>query len=1080
MSYYYMYLFCISLLDNNKAMDPELRDLLRATATQPVGDAHTHITLYGPQARWAVRSHNLTAFWAGYCELIDRKMRGRDGIPAVPTANICLAERPQDIMPQVAKLTFRFHAEDNEEQWEPYDDHFLHWLCHTYQLVLSEYFRITTDTQMELIATVCESQDHWFEENPEGQRFMVMEVRIQFPYARVDASMQSRIIRPRVIQLLRNNNILAKMQRQPIGDWEQIITVAAVNEPLSLYGSSEVEERTKLSLTHIWSTINRNMLDGDEVPEEITLVDAFMPQNHTHVQQQSVDMTIFDDKPLSFAIPLFLSTGYWPTVLLPKEEIQDGGRFTTQLRMANSQNESQRVFGDPRARREEIDNTDVELNERMMSFLRPDRFVKESFWLDAGRASYTSNEGSENGLLSWIRHTERAVNGLGNPPAFMLAAQTIPETCRNLYFTFANTPITVKTLAWYAREDSPERYATWHRDWCMSSMEQALSGLNTDVAIALYRVYWLDFTYCAIGKGRWFQFRNHRWNESNQAISLRKAISSDFMKRFEAARMILSRQLHESEDSGLKENGEMTMKKITALIAKLKTTGYKSSLVTEASEQFNNDRFVSLLDTAAEILGIVNGVLEVAGDHVLYRKGKPEDYISMSTSTPYHENLTWNHPLVKECMTWFSQVFTDKSLLHHFLKFAASCLKGRNSDKIFPIMTGEGDNSKSMIVKAFEAVFGMYCIKFDISNVTSKNNNNSSGPSPQLARAKGARLAFMDEPEDDVPMNKGVIKKWIGGDSFFARMLQDNGGDVQVLFKLVLTCNKVPIIPNADRAIKNRTRLFPCMSAWVDNPPEDEAEQYRQRKFKKNPFFERRIPILAPAFLWIMTQYYPYYSAEGLKDPQVVTDHTEAYWRDNDVYAQFAADTIVEVFVKDTNERDANARATLSEIYARFKDWFRDAFPGNKVPERGIVRSELQGRWGAMRGNAWYGIRVIDDAAGGDMNSALGGRKAMSAPGTAPVITERKQAVAVQPKVELVVNKPATPNKLDIPLKPATPNKPDVPLNPDKPASPSMFKKIIEIARPPSPNSPNISNLALKLQIGTDTSKHIDLTTVSI
>ena len=32
-----MYLFCTSLLDNNKAMDPELRDLLRAVATQPVG-----------------------------------------------------------------------------------------------------------------------------------------------------------------------------------------------------------------------------------------------------------------------------------------------------------------------------------------------------------------------------------------------------------------------------------------------------------------------------------------------------------------------------------------------------------------------------------------------------------------------------------------------------------------------------------------------------------------------------------------------------------------------------------------------------------------------------------------------------------------------------------------------------------------------------------------------------------------------------------------------------------------------------------------------------------------------------------
>ena len=1038
-------------------MEPELRDLLRAVAIERVNDTHTHNTWYGPQARWTIPPQNQAAFWTGYCDLVEQKLQGRDGLAPIPNANLCLAEKPQDIMPQVAKLTFRFHddTQDTDEHWEPYDDHFLQWLAHTYQVVLSEFFRVTSETQMELMAVICESSDHWYEENTDGQRFMVMEVRIQFPYAHIDASMQSRIIRPRVIQLLRNNNILAKMQRQPIGDWEQIIAATAANEPLTLLGSSEVIGRPKLVLTHIWTTINRDMLEDNDPPEEFLLEDAFMPQNHTHVQQQSMDVNMLTTKTKQYWLPMFLSTGYWPAVLMPRDEVQDGGRFTTQLRLMNTQSEAPRVFGDTRGRRDETDNTDVELAERMIALLRPERFTREAFWLDIGRALYTANDGGDNGLLSWIRHTERTIASTGTVPAYMLVAQTVPETCRNLYFTFANTPITVKTLAWYAREDTPDRYATWHRDWCMASMEQALSALDTDVAIALYRVYWLDFMFCAIGKGKWFQFRNNRWNETNQGIELRKVISKDFMKRFEAARMILTRQMHDTQDSALKENGEITIKKITSLICKLKSTGYKSSLVIEAREHFNNDRFVTLLDTSAEILGIINGVLEVAGDHVLYRKAKPEDYISMCTNTPYHENYTWKHPLVMECMTWFSQVFTDKSLLHHFLKFAASTIKGRNSDKIFPIMTGDGDNSKSMIVKLFEAVYGMYCIKFDISNVTSKNGN-SSGPSPQLARAKGARLAFMDEPEDDIPMNKGVIKKWIGGDSFFARMLQDNGGDIQVHFKLILTCNKVPIIPNADRAIKNRTRLFPFMSTWVDDAPQDEAEQYKQRRFKKNPFFERRIPILAPAFLWIMTQYYPYYSAEGLRDPQAVIDHTEAYWRDNDVYAQFAADMIREVYVEGTNERDANARATLSEIYSRFKEWFRDAFPGNKVPERGIVRSELQGRWGHMRGNAWHGIRVVDDAAGGDMTSALGGRKATVAPtvtlpGATAGTTERKQAVA--PKIELINatnNKPVSPKKIiEIP----------------KPASPSI--KMIPITR----NSTTKSQLL---------NPSIDLTTVSI
>lgn len=1018
-------------------MEPELRDLLRAVATDPIGDSHTHVSLYGPHARWTVRPHNQTEFWTRYCDLVDRKINGRDEVLAEPFANMCLAERTQEVMPQIAKLTFRFHADTTDEDtWEPYDDEFLQRLCHTYQSVLAEYFRITTDTQMELVVAVLESSTHWYEEDREnGQRFMVMEVRLQFPYGRIDAGMQSRLVRPRVIQLLRNNNVLAKMQRQPVGDWEQIIAANTVNEPVVMYGSSEVQGRPKLGLTHIWPYITREMLDDNIQPEELLLEDSFVPQNHVHVQQQTVRADIFDDEhELQYWMPLFLSVGYWPTVLLPRQEVNDGGRFTTQLRLLNTQTDQQRVFGVGQRQREEVDESDMELAERMIPMINPQRFLREAFWLDIGKALYVSDEGGDNGLLSWTRHTERALTGVANLPDFVRAAMppgvtkhtqeqlsaTVAELCRNFYYTFANSSITKGTLAWYAREDSPDRYANWHRDWCMSSFELALSGLHTDVAIALHRVYWLDFVYCPVGKGKWFQFRNHRWYEVNQGIELRKAISRDFMKRFEATRMVLSRQIHDSTDDAFKSNGEITMKKLTTLIGKLKTVAFKSCIMTEACEHFSNDRFISLLDTNAELTGVTNGILEVSNQHILFRHAKPEDYISMCTNIPYHTTYSWQHPLVVECMKWFGQVFTDKPLLHHFLKFAASCLKGRNSDKIFPIFTGEGDNSKSMIVKLFEATFNSYCIKFDISNVTGRNMN-ASGPTPQLARAKATRIAFMDEPEDDVPMHKGIIKKWVGGDSFFGRLLQDNGGDIQVTFKLVLTCNKVPIIPNADKAIKNRTRLFPYLSTWIDTPPEDEAEQYRQRRFKKNPFFERRIPILAPAFLWIMSQYYPYYATEGLTDPAIVTETTEAYWRDNDVYAQFAADTIQEVYTP-AGDRDAGARATLSEIYAEFKVWFRDAFPGNKVPERSVVRSELTSRWGRMHGNAWHGILVMRDDGPPDLTAALGGRKKTgatggtqgrtlpNAPGMKPTIIA--ETANIKPQMELVVKpamKPPTP-----------------------------------------------------------------------
>lgn len=958
-------------------MDPALRELLRNVSVNANDSSLTHVSLYGPSAKWSVPSHNLTNFWKGYCDLVNLKMTGAE---AESNSKLCLAEKTEKEMPVMAKLTFKFHQDPSiDDSWEPFDDYLLQWICYYYQMVIEENFSLKYESKMELYVVVLETVSPWYEEDSDGQKNIVFEVKLQFPYAKINGGIQSRIIRPKVIQLLRNNNVMSKLQKHPIGDWDQIISQNFINEPIVMFGSSEFPDKPKLEVTHIWPSISVDLLESGNV-EDIPIESVFELGCHQHIQQNLVKPDIFplleseDDSEESvvdfkYCLPFVLSILYWNVILLPKPELHDDGRFANITRTTQRNAEETYIFGSNKNKNVDIVDNIPELAETMIQMLNPKRFLEELFWLDIGKALYHSNSGSENGVMSWIRHTEKILNNK-KVPEYMTIASTISETCKHLYYTFANTHITVKTLAWYAREDVPDQYKSWHRDWCLVAMEQSLSGCHSDVGIAFYRIYWLDFMYCAIGKGGWFKYKNHRWTTVHQGIDISSTVSGDFKNRFESIRANLTNQVCSPDaEEGFKNTGEQTLKKIVALTKQLKTGAFKSNIVQEAREYFNNDRFMSLLDTNAELTGITNGVLEVFEGKVFYRIGKPEDYLSMCTNIPYHTNYTWDHPLVKECMKWFGQVFTDKQLLHHFLKFSASCLRGRNSDKIFPIWTGDGDNSKSMIVKLFESTFSSYCIKLPVS-LLSEKSANSGGPTPQLARAKSTRVAFLDEPEDDVPMHKGTIKRFSGGDTFFARLLQENGGDVQATFKMILMCNKVPLIPNADKAIKNRTRLFPFMSTWVDKAPESEAEQLAQRKFQKNVLFEKRIPILAPAFLWIMTIYYPYYAAEGLTDPPVVTETTETYWRDNDVYAQFAADTIQEVI--NDGVRDSGARVTLAEIYAEFKIWFRDAFPGTKVPERSIVRTELTSRWGRMQANSWWGVRIIS---GGtvDMTTALGG-----------------------------------------------------------------------------------------------------------
>lgn len=580
----------------------------------------------------------------------------------------------------------------------------------------------------------------------------------------------------------------------------------------------------------------------------------------------------------------------------------------------------------------------MELIETMVGLMDPKRFSQESYWLDLGQALY--NIDREYGLQVWTNQIEKANALPGNhgpptretpadpspdivptstaetpttevpivetstgetptDPSPDIASHTTTKTpnqepsnpvlaellskCTELYHSFADSAVTVKTLVWYAREDSPERYGAWHWDWCMPSMERALSGKLKHVAWALYQVYWLDFVYCPVG--RWYRFKTHRWHKMHQGLDLRKAISTTFMKRFQQCQLALEQQLETSTDDQFKYDGTITLKQIIALIRKLQTVQFKDSLMTVAAKYFQDDRFSSRLDANRNILGLTNGVIEINAC-AQFRNGKPEDYVSVISI--YHQDYTWQHPLVVECMQWFGHIFgMDQDLVHYFLKFAASCLQGGRANAVF---TGQRNSSKTSILKLFEMTFGAYCIQADFAQ-----------PNQPL------RIVFGTQDSPDTDCKVILIR---------------------------------PTIPDS------QSYLFPFLSTWVPNPPEDPAQQLLLRQFKKNPRFENRFSVLAPAFLWIMVQYYPNYATEGLTEPPVVAD----YRRQNDVYLQFVTAMI---------QTDVNAKVALLEVYAKFTRWFQVAFPHLEIPDRVTIKTELTKRLGQLHDNTWHGIRIL-------------------------------------------------------------------------------------------------------------------------
>lgn len=925
-------------------MEPRLRDLLNECRdpNETKGD-YTHVTLSDGR-HWMMRPSGMVSFVLGYCSLVETNI----------SSDLCLAEKAEAIMPVIAEFTFRFH---NISQGEAYPDDFLFAAVCCYQRAMEETINISKEGT-ELICCVLESAATWEEytDHSRTEVHHVTRLRLQFPYCRINVAFQQKTLLPLAIRYLRECNAKAKMTNEPIGDWNQILNPRIVTDPLLMYGSEREAGRPKMILERIFSRIAFESLEDEElIVAEQELTNIFRPEHHRYVQQNLMKPELFvnNDKDTTFWLPLLLSVGYYQGLSTEKENIKHS--VSSQSIIVNER---------------DAHSTNIEemnMAASLVVMIRQERLQKSNFWLDIGRIMFNVTKGSMQGLDLWVKITQKV--WMNDPKK----SATLIDEAQAIYSSFNTSNLSVKTLAWYAREDSPDHYAEWHKRWCLENMEKALSGLHNDVGKAFYSIFWLDFVCGSMkGKGRWFQFVNHHWIETEEGVSLRQAMSEGFLKRFEQMRTLISRKISETEDESIKATGEANMKKITGLISKLKSQPYKNNIMAELKEHFHHARFLELMDADPNIFGIYNGVIELTETEAVVRSGKPEDYVSKYAMAPYYANYSWKHPLVIELMKWLGQVYTDKDLLHHFLKFSSSCLKGRNSDKLFPIWTGEGDNSKSMEVKLFEATFGAYCIKFPISLITAKKMN-SSGPTPELARAKSARVAFLEEPSRNDKLEGGILKSLSGGDSFFARMLQENGGDVQAMFKIILMCNQPPVIPDADKAIKNRTRLFPHLSTWVDNAPADEAEQYKLRLFKKNPFFEKRITALAPAFLWVLVQYFPIYMKEGLIDPPIIKQVTQEYWQNNDEYAAFTTDCIQQAL--DVNGQvDVNAVLSLNDIYKEFKIWYTEVFPKLATPDRSKVRDELSMRWGKPRGGFWSGIRLATTVANVDTRSLLKGR----------------------------------------------------------------------------------------------------------
>ena len=476
------------------------------------------------------------------------------------------------------------------------------------------------------------------------------------------------------------------------------------------------------------------------------------------------------------------------------------------------------------------------------------------------------------------------------------------------------------TLHLWAKQDNPDMYAEKVQLQLRELIRQSKSGTEYDVARVIEKMYNHQFIYDSKNK-LWYAFHNHRWHMTDDGFALKKRlpvqVADEYRKSASFFQMRAAAPDIEPEE---KERLDAMCTSLQKVIMNLKKASFQSSVMTEAAMLFNVEKIDDKFDSNTHLIGFENGVYDL--DALEFRDGRPEDYITLSTGINYAP-YDASSPAYGELYQFLSQILRNENVREYVLRLFASFLHGNIREERFHVWTGVGSNGKSKILELFEKAFGEYCCTLPIALLTQKRGASNSA-SPELSRAKSKRFACLQEPGENERLNIGLMKEMTGGDKVYSRGLYREGSEWKPQFKMILTCNHLPVVPSDDGGTWRRIRVVRFESRFCEHPDPQKPNEFPINTELSQCFDEWKEP-----FMSLLVEYYKKVVTIKMKEPEEVLECTREYQRRNDIIMDFLDNAI---------EKHESGFLSITDAFMEFKSFLKE----EGVTDRGMRKADFQ------------------------------------------------------------------------------------------------------------------------------------------
>jgi P4 family phage/plasmid primase-like protien len=555
--------------------------------------------------------------------------------------------------------------------------------------------------------------------------------------------------------------------------------------------------------------------------------------------------------------------------------------------------------------------------------------------------------------------------------------------------------LTMKSLHYWARDDSPEKYRQIIEDDTIRYVQFRVNDTHHHCARILQRMYKQNF--CASIENRkiaWYIFdeKMHTWRHINQGMELREKLSFEVADVVIAARERLKKkgqdEMAADDPSGWFEHwihspdGER-FKMLTKLETHLYSSDFKNCVMKEAAELFSEEDFTQRLNLNQFLLPCQNGVIDLRNEvqeadgsvsqKIVFRPGKPDDYMSFmvgrnvgdmgNNRSIYYTPYDPEDPMQIELMDFLKKIFTKEDLLGYVIRLMASCLEGANREQCYYTFIGVGGNGKSKLVDLMRFTFGDFSSSLQATALTRKRPD-SGAANPDIVAIKNKRFIYLQEPDDKEPLNTSRMKQFSGEDVVEARGLFEDQQRFRITGKLCMMCNRFPPINSMDKGTWRRIRVITFGSEFVEDT-DPRLKKGVPNIFPRDKDLDRKLMRWREAWLSLLVHIYEtQYLVRGLAPvPQSVLDHSNKYKESFDMYGKFKAERMIDFRdPRQTLLETGEEEATVGQMKAAYTKWLKaneGILSGNKLTMQEL-QIRLEEDFGGIEAKVFKRVMVFN------------------------------------------------------------------------------------------------------------------------